>query len=195
MSAPAYPLHWPPHIERSTKREVGRFKTSLSAALNNVRDSLRRFSMDSGKKIDGLVISSNYSLTDPKPSDPGVAAYFTWDGMPICIPLDRYTTIEANLQAVHHVLEARRTELRHGTLALVRATFQGFRALPAPSQRTCWDVLGIEVEGGLVVNAELIEKHYRAAAKKRHPDHGGTDSAMAELNEARRQALKMTAAT
>src|SRR5690606_25492676 len=118
---------------------------SLSAALANVEDSLRRFAADSGKKIEGLVISSNVSLGDRRPADPGVAVWFSWDGMQICIPVDRYTSVEANLQAIHHVIEARRTELRHGTLALVRATFQGFRSLPAPageSKRSWREILG-----------------------------------------------------
>lgn len=33
----AYPLSWPDHIDRHRTREQGRFKTSLSSALNNVR--------------------------------------------------------------------------------------------------------------------------------------------------------------
>src|SRR5690606_17715328 len=117
----AHPLTWPPHIARAKTREAGKFRTTLSGALNNVETSLKLFGRDSGKKVDGLVISSNYSLGDRRPSDPGVAVWFTWDGMQVCIPVDRYTTVEANLQAIHHVIEARRTELRHGTLALVRA--------------------------------------------------------------------------
>ena len=51
----------------------------------------------------------------------------------MCIPVDRYNSVEANLQAIHHIIEARRVELRHGTLALVRASFTGFKALPAPA--------------------------------------------------------------
>ena len=132
----AYPLTWPSIMPRVTKRESGAFRTSLTAALKNVETSLLRFALDSGKKLDGVVISSNVTLGAQKPDDPGIAVWFTWDGMQVCIAVDRYSKVESNLQAVHHILEARRTELRHGTLALVRATFQGFRALPAPSGST-----------------------------------------------------------
>lgn len=62
MTITAYPLYWPPHFTRAKTREKGAFKTTLSAALNNVQDSLRLFGKDSNKKLEGLVISSNVSL-------------------------------------------------------------------------------------------------------------------------------------
>lgn len=194
MSAAAseYPLVWPDHIPRSTRRESGQFRTSLSAALTNVRDSLRRFAADSGKKIEGLVISSNVTLGNQRPSDPGVAVWFTWDGLQVCIPVDRYEKVEANLQAIHHVLEARRTELRHGTLALVRASFQGFKALPPPPgskpARPWLAVLGFSTFDGL--STATIEARFKKLAKECHPDAGGSAEAMAELNRARDEALK-----
>src|SRR5512146_2624661 len=125
----AYPLTWPPQFPRAKAREKGAFKTSLAGALGNVQDSLRRFAADSGKKLDQLVISSNVTLGVQRPDDPGVAVWFVWDGMQVCIAVDRYATVEGNLQAIHHIIEARRVELRHGTLALVRATFTGFLSL------------------------------------------------------------------
>lgn len=193
MSAAAYPLQWPDHIPRSSRREAGQFRTSLSGALKNVEDSLNRFAKDSGKKIEGLVISSNYSLGDRKPADPGVSVWFTWDEIQVCIPVDRYTTVEANLQAIHHVIEARRTELRHGTLALVRASFQGFKALPpppgTPARRPWREVLGIR-PGAETSSAEDIERFYRARAKIAHPDAGGSAEAFAELQRAREEALR-----
>lgn len=191
MSAQAYPLQWPDHIPRSRAREKSRFKTSLSAALKNVKGSIEAFGRDSGKAVTSIVLSSNVTLGNDRPSDPGVAAWFTWDGMSICIPVDRYITAEENLQAIHHVLEARRTELRHGTLHLVKATFKGFTALPPPTgtkpKRPWWEVLGLESTG--VSRADIIAK-YHALAKKLHPDAGGSAEAMAELNEARKEALQ-----
>jgi hypothetical protein len=32
--------------------------------------------------------------------------------MGICIAVDRYLTVEGNLQAIHHIIEARRTYAR-----------------------------------------------------------------------------------
>lgn len=146
-TAQAYPLQWPDHIPRTANRERSKFKTSLTASLANVQNSLRMFGNDSGKPVSNIVLSSNVTLGVTKPSDPGVAAWFTWAGESICIPVDRYLAPEENLQAIHHVIEARRVELRHGTLHLVKATMKGFKALPPPpgsKPRRSWaEVLGV----------------------------------------------------
>ncbi len=184
MSINAFPLHWPPTFPRSKSREKGAFKTTLAGALNNVQDSLRRFAADSTKKLDGVVMSSNVTLGVQRPDDPGVAVWFTWDGLGVCIAVDRYLTVEANLQAIHHIIEARRVELRHGTLALVRATFAGFLALPAPSGGEWWDVLGVH-QGA---HAEAVKAAYRKLASENHPDKGGDPTRMATINEAYRKA-------
>lgn len=184
----AYPLTWPDHIPRARHREKGKFTATLSAALNNVTKSLRLFAQDSGKPLASLVISSNVTLGADKPSDPGVAVWFTWDGLQVCIPVDRYQTVAANLQAIHHVIEARRTELRHGTLALVRATFMGFKALPPAGGRAWFSVLGVTSSA----TKEEIERAYRERAKKAHPDAGGSNEEMAALTKARDEGLRRT---
>lgn len=179
----AYPLTWPQGFPRAQRRERGAFKTTLHRALENVETSLRLFGKDSGKPVSGVVLSSNVTLGANNPADPGVAAYFSWEQMQVCIPVDRYDTVAANLQAIHHIIEARRVELRHGTLALVRATFAGFKALPA--SRDWRAVLGVTT-----ASREAVEQAFRRLANERHPDKGGSTAAMAELNEARAAALK-----
>ena len=184
----AHPLVWPDIIPRSARRESGQFKTTLAAALNNVEDSLRKFGRDSGKPVKEIVLSSNYALGVSRPADPGVAAWFVWEDTQLCIPVDRYATIEANLQAIHHIIEARRVELRHGTLHLVRATFRGFRALPDPNRKTWREVLKMrEINAP---TADAVNAQYRQLASKAHPDKGGSAEAMSELNRAREQALQ-----
>lgn len=189
MTAQAYPLQWPDHIPRSRERTKSNFRTSLAAALKNVRTSLEAFGRDSGKPVSSIVLSSNATLGVDRPADPGVAAWFVWDNASVCIPVDRYASVEENLQAIYHVIEARRTELRHGTLQLVRASFQGFKALPPPPgskpKRPWWDVLQVRSDA----SRETIEANYKSLAKSRHPDAGGSQEAMAELNQARQEAL------
>jgi len=185
MTPQAFPLQWPPGFPRSKARERGAFKTTLAGALNNVQTSLRRFASDSAKKLDGLVISSNVTLGVQHPDDPGVSVWFTWDGLGICIAVDRYASVEANLQAIHHIIEARRVELRHGTLALVRATFAGFLALPAPASKEWWQVLGVDASA----DDDQVKSAYRKLASEHHPDRpGGNADRMAEINEAYRRA-------
>jgi hypothetical protein len=186
----AYPLQWPETMARSPSREKGRFQSTLNSALKNVTDSLRKFGTDSGNPLTNIVLSSNCSLGNSKPNDPGVAAWFSWAGESICIPVDRYTTPEANLQAIHHIIEARRVELRHGTLQLVRATMNGFKALPPPAgskaPRSWAEVLGLDATRA---TKGAIEAAYRERAKTAHPDAGGSAQAMHELNRAKAEAL------
>jgi hypothetical protein len=183
MSVPAYPLCWPDRFPRTpaVKREAGAFKTSLAGALKNVEDSLRRFATDSGKRLAEVTISSNVTLGAQRPADPGVSVWFTWDGFQVCIPVDRYKSVEANLQAIHHVLEARRTELRHGGLEITRATFQGFQALPEPGRVKPWhEVMDLPAHAP----TDDVKAKYRELAKRRHPDAGGGHEAFAELGAA-----------
>lgn len=186
MSIQAYPLSWPETMPRyKNQREAGQFKTSLPAALHNVSHSLDLFGKNSGSYVRDIILSSNCTLGVDRPADPGIAAWFTWDGEQRCIAVDRYLTPAANLQAIHLILEARRVELRHGTLALIRATFQGFKALPPP--RAWADVLGVEHNASV----EQIESAFKTLALRHHPDRlGGNADRMAELNAARARALK-----
>jgi hypothetical protein len=76
--------------------------------------------------------------------------------------------------------------LRRGTLALVRATFTGFKALPAPHGKHWRDILQL---GSSATRIE-IEANFKRLSRDRHPDRGGSADAMAELNNARETALK-----
>lgn len=196
MTPTAYPLTWPANMPRTKNQQRSQFRTSLPAALKNVRKSIAAFSSDSGKAIGDLVISSNVTLGVDRPRDIGVAVWFTWDGLSVCIAVDRYPNVESNLQAIHLILEARRTELRHGGLNIVRATFTGFQALPAPITKCGWRaVFGFNSEEAGRINRAMIDGRYRLLAAERHPDRAsGSHELMAELNRARDEALAEVAA-
>lgn len=188
QSIPAFPLCWPDRFKRSKYFAPNPFKTTLPGAIKNVQSSLSLFAKDSGKKLEGVVISSNVTLGMEKPKDPGVAVWFTWDGLSVCIAVDRYGKLEANLQAIHHVLEARRTELRHGGLEITRATFSGFLALPAPAdQKEWWQIMNFPTRD---VSLEDVKARYKTLAQTMHPDKGGSADAFTLLSNAYKNGLR-----
>lgn len=186
MTVSAYPLSWPPTFGRSKKLEKGKFQTTLAGALRNVQESLRLFAKDSETELAGLVISSNVTLGVQRPEDPGVAVWFTWGGMQVCVPVDRYSTVEGNLQAIHHIIEARRVELRHGTLALVRASFAGFTAIGHDSRTEWWDVLCVRRDASKVA----IDAAYKRLRGQHHPDKGGNADMFNRVQKAYEEANK-----
>jgi hypothetical protein len=191
MTATQFPLSWPESWPRTSRPGKSQFKTTLAAAIKNVQESLRRFGDDSDSAVRNILVSTNVSLMDQNPKDSGVAVYFTWDGISTCIAVDRYQRIEENLQAIHHVIEAERTKLRHGGLNLVRAAFRGYAALPPPSpaMNDPWSVLGVKPGASAVE----IEAAFKEKAKRAHPDAGGNHDQMTKLNGARAEALRRAA--
>lgn len=179
MTPVGFPLCWPEGVPRVKTVGPSPFKVGLERAVSDLRDALRLFGQDSGHAVSGVVISSNVSLGVKRPADPGVAVYFMWDGSMRCIAVDRFPTPEANVRAIYQIIEGRRQELRYGGLHMVRASFTGLRALPAPEDwRT---VLGLAGDASL----EQAEASYRARVRVAHPDQpGGSAEWFARINEA-----------
>ena len=182
--ASSYPLSWPEGFPRSKgQQKYSRFSTTLFVALENVQSELAAFAKDSGKKLTDVIISSNYSLSITKPSDAGVAVYFTWDEERTCIPVDRYGSVEENLQAIFHCIKAKRTMLRHGGINLVKAAFRGYTALPNPASKHWREVL--DYQGKSRLECRSI---YLKLIRQAHPDSGGSASEASEINRAWKEA-------
>lgn len=177
--ASTYPLQWAEGFPRTKRVESSRFSSTLFQALENVQDELRKFGQDSGKKIESVVISSNYSLTDTKPSDSGVCVYFVWDSEQTCIPVDRYNKVECNLQAIYHCITAKRTMLRHGGINLVKAAFRGYTALP-PAHDDWRSVLNVDQS----INFDGVKLAYKRMMAQHHPDKGGDAEFASKINKA-----------
>lgn len=188
MSINPYPLKWPNGWPRTTAPGKSKFSTSLAGALDNVRNSLIMFGKDSGIPVKDIVMSSNVTLGNNNPKDCAVAVWFMWEDKQLCIAVDRYNKVQDNLQAIHLVIEARRTEARHGGLHLIRQAFAGFKALPPGStQKDCWAFLGIDKTKDI----KAISDRYKELAKQYHPDkQGGNNEKMKELNIANTEAMR-----
>lgn len=170
MTISPYPLAWPDGVARTPhiKRLNSPFRTGFDQAVKNVSESLRLFQKEAGVKIEHVQLSSNVTLLDKAPHDPGAVAWFQMDSHWVAFGVDRFLTVEANIQAIHHIIEARRVELRYGGLAIVRQTFKAFIALPAPGGKHWSEVLGVPADAA----REKIDEAYRKLARERHPDAG-----------------------
>lgn len=198
----AYPLAWPdgwprtsPQGQTDGRYRFGRNTTDGRKIWTFV--AAREALLSELLRVPGLqsaVISSNWPLdtrgharaSASRPDDQGVAVYFKRGGRTLAMACDRYTRAEENMRSLTLALEAMRQLERHGGGTMMDKAFAGFAALPAPP--TCWELL--DVQPG--ATAAEVQSAYRRLARKAHPDGGGSDALMAELNAARDAALKET---
>ncbi len=193
MSGPQrYPLAWPPHRPRtpSSRRKAGVFKAdkrpiTMAVAFGRLEDEVRRLgavypllSTNVELRLDGGPRSGQRA-----PADPGACVYFSLGGKPFALACDTYTTVEQNVAALAAHIDSTRAIERHG-VASAAETLEAFVALPAP--KTWWQVLELTPDA----TREQITAAFRRMAARAHPDQGGSDAAMAELNAARDAALR-----
>lgn len=173
----AYPLAWPAGWPRQEPRKTGPYRTSLAGALKNLRGEVKMLAGE--LSASNLVLSSNVTLGQERPRDPGVVAFFLLEDQQVAIPCDRWLTVEQNVQAIALTIEAMRAIERHGAKHMVRAMFQGFMALSPPED---WRA-ALGVSHG--ANLAAAEAAYRLKARRAHPDApGGSHDAMSRLNAA-----------
>jgi hypothetical protein len=215
-----YPLQWPIGWKRTPagSRAYGRFskkKTNhrsygdgsshswqsteditIGEATQRLLTELDRM----GIREYDVVISTNLQLRldglprsgQAQPADPGAAVYWRDKGRDRCMAIDIYTKVEQNIAALAATIDAMRAIERHGGAAILDRAFTGFTALPPPivaGMKRDWQAV-LELRELLQPKRDDIERAYRRLAMERHPDKGGSDAAMAELNAARDEALQ-----
>ena len=102
--------------------------------------------------------------------------------------IDHYDRVADNLAAIAASLAALRAIERHGGAAILDRAFTGFTALPPPDKvaaRGWREVLGVDP---LERDLTKVQDKYRRLSAVHHPDRGGTQETMAELNWAWAQA-------
>lgn len=207
LAGEPFPLYWPEGTPRTQVRKRSPYKaTSVVTTFEEIRRRLSR------AKATQVVISTNVQLRrDGLPvaggssvqiQDPGVAVYFTRRERDSCLACDAWLTVGENLRAIANTLRALATIEASGSASLADAAFAGFARLPSnagPSSRgfVHWTkVLGITRPWSNLaphLRAELraeVERVYRELSRSQHPDRGGTDVGMAELNRAHEEALR-----
>jgi hypothetical protein len=186
---PDYPLLWPEGRARVARRQSSRFKTTLAGAMKNVREALTGFARDSNIPVRHMVITTNATFQNQKPADPGIAVWFHWNGSWNCFAVDQYATLAENLQAVFHVVEAKRVIMRHAGVEFIRAEMTANAStlqLPppvshTPAPATWWQVLDFDhrPEGAAAWNA--VNRRWRELSKQAAND----EAQQRRLNAAR----------
>jgi len=203
-----YPLSWPTGWKRtaSEHRVRARFgntfrgsaegmprtkgRLSIEDAFDRIEEELQRFGVDT----ETVIVSTNLKLNmrgipsgnQGEPSDPGAAVYWTRKSSSQCMAIDAYTRVADNLAAVAATLWAMRAIERHGGAQILERAFIGFAQLAERRDRPWREVLEF---GTVTPTKQMVEDKYRALAKLRHPDVGGSHGAFSELARAREEAL------
>lgn len=198
MAAEAYPLQWPegwprtPAYKRETSHPFGGkvYGLTFDRARQQLLEELGRL------YARNIVLSTNVPLRqDGQPyagaatarlNDPGVAVYFTLKGQPRAMARDGFTNIAANMRSLFLAIEGLRQMERHGGSYMMERAFSGFAALAPPDWKKPWrEVFGLKPDW-----RGDIAALYREKARERHPDTGGSNTLMAELNVAYSEAKR-----
>lgn len=226
----SYPLHWPPAFRRTaaserkranfgrvTQREGMSYTSKermtvavaarrLTKEISSINNASRSMRVDP----DALIVSTNIKIkldglpysNQRDPDDPGVAVYFKLDGVPHCLPCDRWSTVADNLAAIAAHIGAMCGMERWG-VGDIRAAFAGYKALPGATIQQAMTVeeaarfieqaaIGSDPQMAMGVVAEILRDSqnyralYREAAKMLHPDTGGSTEQFNQLQEAKR---------
>ena len=187
----SFPLHWPAVQPRkpAQERRAGRFQVSLAVARDELLRELHLLgasdvviSTNVPTRRDGLLYTNT-----AEPADPGVAIYFDRKGRPFVFACDTFTRLVQNLRAIGNTIAALRAIQRYGASDMLEQAFTGFAALP-PAGRTqpWWEVLGVTPDA----TQAAIVAAYVKLVRVHHPDLGGSETRMAEINAAKDLAMK-----
>ena len=132
-----------------------------------------------------IVVTANYivdeyGVVESRVRDPGVSVYFQHGNKALAMCSDRYTNAASNLRSLGLAVAAMRQLERHGGGAMAERAFNGFLAITGPSWKKPWrEVFGVKADW-----RGDIQSLFKIRARARHPDMGGSDALMAELNVA-----------
>jgi hypothetical protein len=211
LDADAHPLYWPeqwPRTPPSERERTTRYKVTFADARDRLVHSLKLLGATE------IVLSTNIPMRKDglprmdiaEPNDAGVAVYWVergkwnstkrdYDQIPRVIACDHWTKVRDNIRAVGLAVEALRALKRCGATQIADKAFTGFAALPAHAGATStgarpWRAV-FGFNGGPITRAQ-IEHAYKVAVRTAHPDLGGSQDQMVEVNAAYRDALEAT---
>jgi hypothetical protein len=195
LSGEAYPLYWPEGWPRTSHRRNAPYAVNFIKARDDLANELRLLG---GTNV---VISTNVPIRRDslplanyaEPRDPGVAVYW-WEGsgpkrIERVIACDQWHRVKDNLRAAGLSIAALRQLKRSGASQILDRAFVGLTALAASNPVRTWrETFGLGPEHAGRMSREFIDSRYRVLAQTAHPDRGGSEEEMRELNAAYEQA-------
>ena len=198
MTVEAHPLHWPhgwprtKNYDRESDRRFGSHLNGIKTGLRIGRARDQLFAEVARFGATNIIVSSNVPLRpdglpyadDSGIDDPGIAVYFTLKKRQYVMAVDRFRSVAGNMRSLTLAIEGMRQVERHGGGHMIERAFTGFLAIAPPDWKKPWrQVFGVKPDWSGDITAL-----YREKARNRHPDAGGNDSLMAELNVAYKEA-------
>jgi hypothetical protein len=139
--------------------------------------------------------NDGWPRSSARPSQPGVILRFDANKESYSYPCDTFDAWEDNLRAIALSLQALRAVDRYG-VTRGREQYQGFKRLGAPATLNPWDVAVQFIASRAGVRVDDVRNDldgaYRLAARKLHPDQGGSHELFVQLQNHYRT-LKMAA--
>lgn len=196
--------HWPG--ENTRNRRTSNFSASWSSTLSLLDRELSQL----GSKNVVIQVAlderdirlDGYPRATARPAHPGVIVSLDSAYGPLSYPCDTYTSWQDNLRAVALALESLRAVDRYGVTKRGEQ-YTGWKQLPGgrpmPSAMTRTEAAGFVkkaadpdnripslVKSLLEGRTVSIDVAYKAAARKLHPDAGGSTEDFQRLQEAKR---------
>lgn len=188
------------------QRQRATFKAPYSATMTLLDRELRMLGVSTGAT---LVIEAGYKESEirldgqprvnARPDDPAIVISFESRYGPLRYGCDTFTDWIANLRAIALALEALRKVDRYGVTKRGEQ-YQGWKALPPASGEMVGtsrhmsrdEAIGVisSLLGGATIQNSELDNAYRLAARRAHPDAGGTRQEWDTLQEAK-QALRL----
>ena len=142
---------------------------------SEIRRQLERWDWD----VPGVVDLDTIDFPKGGREDTAGRVHFNLRGTTIKVECESQWTYKQNIRCVALAVETMRMNEKRGIADTMR---KAYLMIEAPKeQRDPYEVLGVRPDA----SEALLQAAYKAQANDRHPDKGGSDTAMQELNDAR----------
>jgi hypothetical protein len=182
---------WPGEKRLSYKRQDAPFRAAYAKTLDLLERELRHLR---AKQIviqayfdRASIRNDGWPRSSARPKEPGVVVSFIGKAGEMAFPCDTYKDWEDNIRAIALSLEALRRVDRYG-VTHHNEQYKGWAKLPPASDRmSARDALAfIQLYAGMApTSREKLAEAYRIAARKLHPDTGGSPDQFILLGKAK----------